>query len=274
MHNSLELTGKGLELTEYLFVYKVRDGSIVSPGKPFLSSGESVLIFLHGYAIYFMLVAAADYMVTSMGGKTSFAFVFEREWSRGVNLFSLWAAAFIVSIAFCVVNALRRMLARTENSVAPRGRTIIKVMDNVICYLAGFALIFFILYLFGVQGVVLVAVASSISMALGFGARNLASDFLVGMFIVLEDSVHVGDKVRFDQSIGYVTNMNLRTIEITDENQSLITVNNRDANRIINLSKSQSTCLEESEGEKEEISEKNNQMKENLEHADFDSVTH
>ncbi len=239
-----------LVLIEYLHIYKVCGNLTESSGNQVVSSGEtstgilttssdeSVLIFLHGYALYFTLVAAAIYVMAVMRASTSFAFVFERQWSPGVHMFSLWAALFIISITFCIVIVLRGALARLDNSVSPRGRTIIKMMDHVICYLVGFFLIIFLLYLFGVQSVVLAAAVSSIAMAFGFGARNITSDFIVGAFIILEDSLHVGDKVKIDQSIGYITNMNLRTVEITDEEHKLITVNNSAASRIVNLSNS------------------------------------
>ncbi len=231
-----------LELGEYLLIYKMcgnfaTDLETQSDDR-IISSGESVLGFLHGYAVYLTLVAVVERISYSMGTRTSFTFVFERQWSRGVHLFSLWAVLFILSVTYCIVMILRMILARTEYSVLPRGKTIIKMIDNVICYVSGFYLIFTTLYIFGVQGVALLAAASSISMAFGFGARNLTADFLSGAFIIVENSVHVGDKVRIDQTIGHITNMGLRTIEITDEENNVMIINNSQVSRIVNLSHS------------------------------------
>ncbi len=231
-----------LELLEYLLIYKICGNFTTDPetqsGNQIVSSGESVLGFLRGYILFLTVVAVVERITYSMGIRTSFTFVFERQWSRGVHLFSLWAVLFILSVTLCFVMILRMILARTERSVLPRGRTIIKMIDNVICYLSGFFLIFAILYIFGVQGVVLVAIASSISMAFGFGARNVTADFLSGVFVIVENSVHVGDKVRVDQTIGHITNMGLRTIEVTDEENNVMIINNSQVFRIVNLSNS------------------------------------
>lgn len=248
-----------LELVEYLLVYKVCAEPVIKAEKAVLTFNESILIFLEGYAFYFLLLAVIHYVAALSGETTLFTFVFEGQWSAGVHLFSLWSVLFFVSVTFCIVTALRTILRRMELSVSPRGMTIIKMIDNVIVYMTIFFLVFYILYMFGVTGAALLAAISSVSVAFGFGARNLTADFLSGAFIIVENSVHVGDKVRIESTIGHVTNIGLRTIEVTDEENNVMIVNNSQVSRIVNLSRNntpEGTPAEDNKQDKEETVEK------------------
>jgi moderate conductance mechanosensitive channel len=57
-----------------------------------------------------------------------------------------------------------------------------------------------------------------IGFAVSMAAKDILSDFISGIFILLEDQYHVGDKIRVGNLEGEVVEFNLRRTIIKDEN--------------------------------------------------------
>uniref|UniRef100_UPI003A982697 mechanosensitive ion channel family protein n=1 Tax=Rheinheimera aquimaris TaxID=412437 RepID=UPI003A982697 len=68
----------------------------------------------------------------------------------------------------------------------------------------------------GVDVTPLLAGAGIIGLAVGFGAQTLVQDLITGLFIVVEDSMSVGDFVEINSYIGTVEGFNLRTVRMRD----------------------------------------------------------
>jgi small conductance mechanosensitive channel len=68
----------------------------------------------------------------------------------------------------------------------------------------------------GVEIGPLLAGAGIVGVAVGFGAQTIVKDFLTGIFLILEDTVSVGDIVQIADSGGVVEEMSLRTIKLRD----------------------------------------------------------
>jgi small conductance mechanosensitive channel len=66
----------------------------------------------------------------------------------------------------------------------------------------------------GVEIGPLLAGAGIIGLAVGFGAQTIVKDFLTGLFLIMEDSVSIGDAVRIGEFGGVVEDMSLRTIKL------------------------------------------------------------
>jgi small conductance mechanosensitive channel len=62
----------------------------------------------------------------------------------------------------------------------------------------------------------LIAGAGILGLAIGFGAQTLVKDFLTGVFLILEDTVSIGDIVTIGNFGGVVEDMSLRTIKLRD----------------------------------------------------------
>ena len=92
-----------------------------------------------------------------------------------------------------------------------------------------------VLPLFGVNIVPLLASASVLGVALGFGAQGLVKDYLAGIFIVVEDQYGVGDLVDISGVLGTVEDVSLRVTRLRDltgvvwyvRNGEILTVANR-----------------------------------------------
>lgn len=62
----------------------------------------------------------------------------------------------------------------------------------------------------------LFASAGLVTVAIGFGAKNLINDFISGMFIIYENQYRVGDVVEISDVSGVVTDVTIRTTVLRD----------------------------------------------------------
>ncbi len=82
----------------------------------------------------------------------------------------------------------------------------------------------------------LLASAGILGVALGFGAQSLVSDFLSGIFMILEDQYGVGDVVDVGQASGTVEAVGLRVTRVRDVNGTVWYVRNGQITRVGNSS--------------------------------------
>ncbi|GAA0431380.1 mechanosensitive ion channel family protein [Streptomyces luteireticuli] len=82
----------------------------------------------------------------------------------------------------------------------------------------------------------LLASAGVAGVAIGFGARNLVTDFLSGVFMILEDQYGVGDEIDAGVAQGTVVEVGLRVTKLRGANGAIWYVRNGEVKRIGNLS--------------------------------------
>lgn len=73
----------------------------------------------------------------------------------------------------------------------------------------------------GVNIAPLLAGAGIVGVAVGFGSQALVKDLITGLFIILEDTIHVGDVVTCGSHTGAVESMTIRTLRLRDLNGAL-----------------------------------------------------
>jgi small conductance mechanosensitive channel len=83
----------------------------------------------------------------------------------------------------------------------------------------------------------LLAGAGVAGLAIGFGAQKLVQDVINGMFIIIEDTVAVGDVVRVAGHIGLCEGLTIRTITLRDLSGTVHTVPFSDVTTVENLTK-------------------------------------
>ncbi|MFE5395009.1 mechanosensitive ion channel family protein [Streptomyces sp. NPDC056568] len=88
----------------------------------------------------------------------------------------------------------------------------------------------------------LLASAGVAGVAIGFGARNLVTDFLSGVFMILEDQYGVGDSIDAGVAAGEVVEVGLRVTKLRGDNGEIWYVRNGEVKRIGNLSQGWSTA--------------------------------
>ena len=98
-------------------------------------------------------------------------------------------------------------------------------------------LVLMILSQLGVDIAPLLAGAGVFGLAVGFGAQSLVKDVITGTFILLEDSITVGDVVTLGDHTGTVELMSLRTIKLRDVSGNVHTVPYGDVSTVLNMTK-------------------------------------
>ena len=211
----------------------------------------AITIIFDGYSIFMTLFAIFAMVASSNGWWTSFEYVFSGQWSKGVHLFSVWAAILTTEVMLFLELLIRSAVNLFESRLSLQAKTITRMADSIIVYSIRFFLIFFIAYLFGVNTTALLASAGVISIAVGMGAKSLATDLLDGFFMMTEGTVHVGDYVRVGNVTGHVTNMGIRTTEITDDAGNVVTLNNSKVSGVCNMSRNHALQDSEKDQKKE-----------------------
>lgn len=89
----------------------------------------------------------------------------------------------------------------------------------------------------------LLASAGVAGVAIGFGARNLVTDFLSGVFMILEDQYGVGDVIDAGVAGGTVVEVGLRVTKLRGDNGEIWYVRNGEVKRIGNLSQGWATAV-------------------------------
>ncbi|WP_339782557.1 mechanosensitive ion channel domain-containing protein [uncultured Marinobacter sp.] len=126
----------------------------------------------------------------------------------------------IASIVWIFVDELLERALRDgdrKKRINPaRAQTIVPIARNSLLVMIIIVAIFVGLSTLGVDVTPLLAGAGIIGLAVGFGAQTLVQDLITGLFIVVEDSMSVGDFVEINGFMGTVEGFNLRTVRMRD----------------------------------------------------------
>ncbi|MGM0435470.1 MAG: mechanosensitive ion channel family protein [Bacillota bacterium] len=118
-----------------------------------------------------------------------------------------------------------------------RGRTIGKLITNLIRVVVWFIILIMVLDEFGVQIAPILASAGVLGLAIGFGAQSIVKDFLAGFFFIVEDAYNEGDIVEINGFWGTVEKMGLRATHIKSWKGIVKVVTNGDITSLENYSK-------------------------------------
>lgn len=164
------------------------------------------------------------------------------EWASTSGLrMLLIAVAMIVSLALLKrsVAKLRGFLEGTLPSPAQiqRAHTLTHIVRDVVRIVIVFAGVMMILSEVGIDLKPLLAAAGLGGLAIGFGAQSLVKDLISGFFILLENSVRVGDVVEIAGVSGFVEAIELRTIKLRDLSGNVHVVPNGVIDKVKNMTR-------------------------------------
>lgn len=123
-----------------------------------------------------------------------------------------------------------------------RSQAIGSVLRSVASFLIMGTAALMILGTFQINLAPLLASAGVAGVAIGFGARNLVTDFLSGVFMILEDQYGVGDSIDAGVASGEVIEVGLRVTKLRGENGAIWYLRNGEVKRIGNLSQGWATA--------------------------------
>ncbi|MET9589692.1 mechanosensitive ion channel family protein [Streptomyces sp. NPDC006516] len=186
----------------------------------------------------------------------------EENWSTWLNtgLRIILIAAIAIVLRYLIRRALTNLIDRMNRSAqavegtalggllvnAERRRQRSEAIGSVLRSVTSFLILgtaaLMILGAFQINLAPLLASAGVAGVALGFGARNLVTDFLSGVFMILEDQYGVGDTVDAGVASGEVIEVGLRVTKLRGDNGEIWYVRNGEVKRIGNLSQGWSTA--------------------------------
>ncbi|MFE7465639.1 mechanosensitive ion channel family protein [Streptomyces sp. NPDC057499] len=178
--------------------------------------------------------------------------------STGLRIMLIAAVAVMLRVA--VRRALTKLIDRMNRSAqavegttlggllvnAERRRQRSEAIGSVLRSVASFLIlgtaVLMILGAFQINLAPLLASAGVAGVAIGFGARNLVTDFLSGVFMILEDQYGVGDTIDAGVASGEVIEVGLRVTKLRGADGEIWYVRNGEVKRIGNLSQGWSTA--------------------------------
>jgi moderate conductance mechanosensitive channel len=115
---------------------------------------------------------------------------------------------------------------QSEEEAKKRADTLISVIGTTLQILFIIIFILMVLSEFDLNITAILAGASVVGVALGFGAQSLVKDILAGLFIIMENQYRKGDVVKIADTSGAVEEINLRRTILRDNDGVTHTVPN------------------------------------------------
>ena len=121
--------------------------------------------------------------------------------------------------------------------VNSRARTLLPMLRNAAIIVLAVIVGLVTLSELGINIAPLLAGAGVIGVAVGFGSQTLVKDFLTGLFIILEDTIALGDVVSIGDHSGTVDSMALRTIRLRDDRGAVHILPYSEITKVVNMTK-------------------------------------
>ncbi len=124
-----------------------------------------------------------------------------------------------------------------------RARTLTGILANFGYFIFGMVGLFTALSQLGVETAPLLAGAGVVGLAVGFGSQALVKDLITGLFILLGDTIRVGDVIDTAGKSGVVEGMSMRTIMLRSYDGSVHTIPYGSIDVVTNMTKEFSYAL-------------------------------
>lgn len=152
--------------------------------------------------------------ITQGTGLDGFSYVLLGNWEKGLHLFSFSYCLFLL----CVLYVFRELLNQTLYQIAKisdmRSETILLLLRSALKYACALIFLYIGLAKFGIDTRALWASAGVLSLMIGFGAKDLISDIVAGLFIIFEGTYKIGDWITVGSWYGTVEEIGLRYTKI------------------------------------------------------------
>ena len=168
-----------------------------------------------------------------------------------ISVNKLINSAFYLLFVFVVYLIIRRILKvaidkaggkKASATQRQRIKTISQLLSSIFRYLFLIIVLLVILSILGVNVSSLLAGLGIMTAVVGLGFQDMIKDFIAGIAIIAENQFSVGDTViaQADGFKGIVTNIGLKTTEITNEKGDVKIMANHNIDGLINCSRDKS----------------------------------
>ncbi len=154
------------------------------------------------------------------------------------RLASIGAILLIAIVGWEALSAgVERYLASKDAANSQRAHTLLPLIRKVILVALTVVVGLTVLSELGINIAPLLAGAGVVGLAVGFGAQTLVRDIITGLFILIEDTVSVGDYVALAGHGGTVEALSIRSIRLRDPSGTVHTIPFSDVTTVINYTR-------------------------------------
>jgi len=133
--------------------------------------------------------------------------------------FAVWEA-----INIAIQSHLETLKREAQAARSARLRTLLPLIRTTLGITVAVVAGLMILSEIGVNIGPLLASAGIVGVAIGFGSQKLVQDVITGVFLLLENTMQVGDVVRVGDMSGVVESLSVRTIRLRTEDGSVAVI--------------------------------------------------
>lgn len=164
---------------------------------------------------------------------------------------TLMRLALLITVAILLTEGIGIGVNRFVSATMPdgqakmsnRAKTLATLLKNVAIVLVITVTLMLVLSEIGVDAAALFAGAGVIGLAIGFGSQRLVQDLINGLFILLGDTVRVGDVIEVGGKAGAVESMSMRTISLRAYDGNVHTIPYSSIDTVTNMTKDYSFAV-------------------------------
>jgi moderate conductance mechanosensitive channel len=165
------------------------------------------------------------------------AYILAGDWERGFNIFACTASIMYACVAITVATVLQWLLHMLAGVLGARGETVCRLLSSIVKYGMVIFMLYWCLGVLGVDTATLLASAGIITLAISFGAKDLITDILCGLFIIFEGEFRVGDVIQVGSNTGTVMDIGVRTTKIKNGSGDVLVLRNSGVSNVVNKTK-------------------------------------
>lgn len=164
-----------------------------------------------------------------------FLYIIDGNWEKTVNIFSISSCFVTCNVVAMFVWVARKVVFWIAKVSNPKVETVCHLISSLITYVSGIVVLYFCFTKFGVDTKTLLASAGIVSLIIGLALKDMITDIIAGLFIILEDEFRVDDFIDVGGFYGVVMVIGVRTTKIERNGQTKV-VNNSDIRGVLNMS--------------------------------------
>ena len=116
---------------------------------------------------------------------------------------------------------------------AKKRKTYLRMLRSIICAVVLVIVALIVLQLLGINVSSILAGVGVASIIIGFALQDALKDLFRGLVIVADDYYDIGDVIKYDDNVGQVISINLRTTKIQDINtMNVVSIANRNIDKV------------------------------------------
>lgn len=150
--------------------------------------------------------------------------------AHGIKIILILAAAVLINrflktfVKKAITKQIRNNIPKEEEK--QRIETLISVFEGTFTFIVWMVAVLMVLPELGVNTAPILASIGVAGLAIGMATKDIISDFISGLFIILENQYHIGDKVKIAGLKGTVKEITLRRTIIKDEEGGIHSIPN------------------------------------------------